>query len=526
MFVRTQLLLDQAAAYEKAGQWQNAADVCETLFQEGWKHGRVNDVLEAILRLGLLFGTHGRTAMAKEYFELALTISEKVGDDPHAARSLNSLGVQHQRSGDIETAEALYQQAKLVAARGDDSRTLGDVEVNLGIIANIRGELRTALMHYGSALAEYKKVAHHHRIARVLNNLGMLYIDLQDYEQAAATLDQALATCRAIDDIHVEGIVLTNRTELFLALGDLEEARRCCDDAYEIASRLSDGQLKADVLKSYGVIYRGTNKPHLAESHLREAISLAAHLNYPLVEADANRELALTLRRQDRNREALQALNRAHVLFSLLQAKQEQADIDKRFRQLEDDFLSIVAKWGESIEAKDKYTSGHCERVATYSCEIARAAGMSELDITWFRMGAFLHDVGKTVVPEAVLNKPGQLTPEERAVMEHHTVAGDQMLASIEFPWDIRAVVRSHHERWDGAGYPDRLSGEDIPYAARILHIADVFDALTTTRSYRDPLSPDDALALMESDHRSFDPELFILFKKLLPVLARSVPDA
>jgi putative nucleotidyltransferase with HDIG domain len=318
----------------------------------------------------------------------------------------------------------------------------------------------------------------------------------------------------------VEAIVLANRTELLLAMGDLSAARSTCDDAFEISSRIHDEALKADILKSYGIIYRGTNKLHLAESHFRQAMELASHLRRPLIEAEANRELALVLRQQDRNQDALAALNRAHALFTILQAKQEQADIDRRFRQLESDFLSLVAKWGESIEAKDRYTRGHCQRVAEYACLLAARAGFPERDMAWFRMGAFLHDVGKIEVPEEILNKPGRLTDEERRIMERHTIVGYETLASIEFPWDIRPMVRSHHERWDGRGYPDGLAAEAIPYSARILHIADVFDALTSTRSYRQPLEADEAFEVMLSDPGSFDPDLLALFSVLLPSLS------
>jgi putative nucleotidyltransferase with HDIG domain len=183
--------------------------------------------------------------------------------------------------------------------------------------------------------------------------------------------------------------------------------------------------------------------------------------------------------------------------------------------QLQEDFLSIVRMWGESIEEKDLYTRGHCQRVANYACRIAEEAGLSTSDLVWFRMGAFLHDVGKTEVPAEILNKPGRLTDEERHVIERHTIIGDQMLAASEFPWDIRPMIRWHHERWDGCGYPDGLKGREIPLTARILRIADVFDALTTTRSYRHPLSPQQALAMMEGDEGSFDPDLFELFKGL-----------
>jgi HD-GYP domain-containing protein (c-di-GMP phosphodiesterase class II) len=146
--------------------------------------------------------------------------------------------------------------------------------------------------------------------------------------------------------------------------------------------------------------------------------------------------------------------------------------------------------------------------------------------MVWFRMGAFLHDLGKTEVAEEILNKPGRLTDEERAAMERHPVIGDEMLAPVEFPWDIRPMVRSHHERWDGRGYPDGLVGDAIPVSARILRIADVFDALTTARSYRRRLPPEEALALMEEDEGSFDPEIFAIFKRVFPELVGRATEA
>jgi HD-GYP domain-containing protein (c-di-GMP phosphodiesterase class II) len=131
-------------------------------------------------------------------------------------------------------------------------------------------------------------------------------------------------------------------------------------------------------------------------------------------------------------------------------------------------------------------------------------------------MGALLHDVGKIVVPSSMLNKPGRLTAEEWATMKRHPQAGVHLLREIEFPWDIRPMVRHHHEHWDGGGYPDGLVGDDIPLSARILCIADVFDALTSSRSYRAGMTPGRALAVMRQDcGKIFDPGLFELFEVL-----------
>ncbi len=131
-------------------------------------------------------------------------------------------------------------------------------------------------------------------------------------------------------------------------------------------------------------------------------------------------------------------------------------------------------------------------------------------------MGALLHDVGKIVVPSSILNKPGPLTTEEWATMKRHPQAGVHLLREIEFPWDIRPMVRHHHEHWDGSGYPDGLVGDDIPLSARILCLADVFDALTSSRSYRAGLTRAHALSVMGEDcGKIFDPTLFELLEGL-----------
>nr|MBA3445961.1 HD-GYP domain-containing protein [Gemmatimonadales bacterium] len=168
--------------------------------------------------------------------------------------------------------------------------------------------------------------------------------------------------------------------------------------------------------------------------------------------------------------------------------------------------------WGQSIESADAYTHGHCERVATYSLAVACALGLDEAELTTIRLGAYLHDVGKVRVPHEILNKPGRLTREEFEVIQLHPVYGVELLAAIEFPWDIKPIIRWHHERYDGTGYPDRLKGDEIPVNAQIICIADVFDALTTTRSYRPAMSHREALLKMEESRGWWRPDVYQAF--------------
>jgi putative nucleotidyltransferase with HDIG domain len=167
----------------------------------------------------------------------------------------------------------------------------------------------------------------------------------------------------------------------------------------------------------------------------------------------------------------------------------------------------------------DDYTRWHCTRVADAATELARDAGLTDEQLVWFRTGALLHDIGKLHIPKAILEKPGALTPEEMEVVQQHPVVGVAMVAQLPLPWDVRPMVRHHHERWDGTGYPDRLARKSIPKTARILCIADVYDAMTHERPYHPAHTPDEAMLLMRAERgRMFDPELLDLF------LSRTLP--
>jgi putative nucleotidyltransferase with HDIG domain len=518
-------LLEHATVLERAGRWDEAASTLHAVYVASQEAEDPACLLEAVVRLGHCHRLAGRRELAQEMLELAHTLGELHSRADIAGRAVNGLGVLAQQRGDMEAAEALYLRANRFGRRARDQVLIGETEQNLGVVANIRGDLEVAQVRYETALRYLDHAESVRGRITSLNNLGLLLLAKGQLDQAGEYLESALRLCKEVGDVVREGAVHINHAELYLARGEMERAREACDDGFEIFSRLDDEQRQAEALRFYGVIYREMGKLHLAQIHLQRAIQITRPAN-PFLEAQAQREMARVLRMQGSNREALNALNRAHALFTGLQARPDVADVDQQVAELEDDFLSLVRFWGESIEAKDRYTMGHCARVADYACRIARQAGLTEREMVWFRMGAFLHDVGKTEVPEEILNKPGRLTDEERALMERHTVIGDEMLAPVEFPWDIRPMVRSHHERWDGNGYPDRLAAENIPRAARILRIADVFDALTTARSYRRPLSPDEALGIMVEDQGSFDPELFVLFLDLYPELAPTAREA
>jgi len=157
----------------------------------------------------------------------------------------------------------------------------------------------------------------------------------------------------------------------------------------------------------------------------------------------------------------------------------------KRAQELRASYMATVRALANAVEARDAYTGRHAERVAAYGLELAHAGDVPLARDQQTEFGFLLHDVGKVAVPDAILFKPGPLTAEERVLMEQHPVIGWEILRGIDFLGDAKLVVRHHHERWDGAGYPDGLTGDEIPVAARVFAIADALDALTTDRPYR-----------------------------------------
>ncbi len=158
-------------------------------------------------------------------------------------------------------------------------------------------------------------------------------------------------------------------------------------------------------------------------------------------------------------------------------------------------YLSTITSLARTVEAKDPYTSGHTERVADIALILAEELGFDESKLPAINVGAIIHDIGKIGVPDAILLKPGPLDPEEFAEMRRHPEMSSYIVAELDLPMEVKQMVRSHHERYDGCGYPDRLVGEEIPLAARILTVADTLDAMTSNRPYRQALSLDIALA-------------------------------
>jgi putative two-component system response regulator len=194
---------------------------------------------------------------------------------------------------------------------------------------------------------------------------------------------------------------------------------------------------------------------------------------------------------------------------SLLKLKQRTDELERA--------ESVLFSLARSIEGKDPYTHGHCERLSDYSTRLGEHLGLSEDQLIALRRAGIVHDVGKIAVPDAILLKPGSLTADEWKLIREHPVVGERICAPLKSFRFVLPIIRHHHEKFDGSGYPDGLRGENIPVTARVLQVVDVYDALTTDRPYKKAFSITDALQTMKQEVGKgwWDPRIFDEFERL-----------
>ena len=172
----------------------------------------------------------------------------------------------------------------------------------------------------------------------------------------------------------------------------------------------------------------------------------------------------------------------------------------KRYTDELESAESVILSLAMTVEARDAYTEGHCQRLATYAVALGEAMGLGDTDLAALHRGGYLHDVGKIGIADALLQKPGNLTPVERAVIQQHPLIGEELCGNLRSLARVRPIVRHHHEHRDGSGYPDGLVGDEIPLLAQIVATVDAYDAITTTRPYRSALPADHAHAELRRD--------------------------
>jgi HD-GYP domain-containing protein (c-di-GMP phosphodiesterase class II) len=508
-------LVHRARRAEGAGRHHEAIHLYEAALRTASDGDSTFGPAQLLRWIGSAHAAAGDAEAALDCYQASEAAARAVGSAGDVAHVVNCRGIIFFELGRLEEANRLFLEALQRAEECGEAGLVAMAGQNLGNVESVRGNPATALRWYVRSLRRYRELGVTEHCGPLLHNIGRAYTALGSWHEAESAFRCAETSCDTSHQASYKILIRLSRARMEQARSRLGPALAACRSARELSEHLGAPRWRGELLRQEGELHRRLGRPALAEEALQAALAEARRRRTPLLEAEVHRERARLLQEQGRHQEMLRCLNGAWAAYGRLQARHDLAELRRTRQALEQSFQSLVRDWSDSIESVDRYTRGHCDRVADHACSLATAAGMESWVLPWFRMGALLHDVGKVRVPSEILNKPGPLDDAEWEVMKAHPRAGVDLLADVDFPWDIRPMVLHHHERWDGGGYPGGLAGEDIPLPARILCVADVFDALTSHRSYRPAHHPGAALEIMAREAgRAFDPEIFALFRE------------
>lgn len=491
---------------------------------------------------GSAYFERGLYCAAEEQWLEWLRIAEETGSRLEKARALNALGVLYYSRHDFERAISYYERASAWIGDDEDPATLARVHSNLGWALWYMGNFHRAKYAFQYSLELFEPLGMEVLAARVRMGLGLLYLETAELDLAYDYTRQALTVFETHGDQNYEGRACINLGAVLTEKKDYDGARTFLDRAERIHRSRENKRMLAYTYTELARLYErrgdfGAAMDYCNRSLVtifsditqvdRMEVARLSHLFGRIFTAmgDYDKATGYLERAYDYYNilhVAHQKERVAHDLKiagcgtgNLLQARTRIAVEDGQFREqeLRLQYLNTFLCLADALEAKDPYTRGHSERVTAYALLIAHEMGLSHKEKEILGCAGRLHDVGKMTVSDTILNKPGRLTDEEYAHIKKHPKAGADMTRFILTSREALSLVRHHHERYDGKGYPDGLKGKEIPFLTRILSVADVYDALTSDRPYRPAFPHSKAMQIIiENSGTQFDPDVVAAF--------------
>ncbi len=491
----------------------------------------------------------------------AVEVARQLGDLRVLRKALTFLGLMRMETGSLVGATQSLSEALQVARQLGDDAEEAPVWNNLGLALQEAAQYGDALQCLERAAALAQKTSSYATTEmRALSNIAGCALHLHDVRRGVSAVRRATElnpNPANADDCFSRVLAESNYSRLLLEVGEIEQATQHCNLAREFAARAGTARAEFVASTTSGLIEVHAKNSDIGLTRLKKVLeqarqSLRSEVRDALsacisgYETAGQPDVALVylheLLAMNKEAKAAQVLmhHREHVA-QLEQATQPIGTIDTALvshqgklrvqlgeRELMRNRILLLEQQSVAAELHDDTTGEHCYRVGRMSSILGREIGLEDDVCFLIDLAARLHDIGKLVVPDAILLKPGKLTPGEREIMETHTTAGADILAKSNIPQMHVAeeIARHHHERWDGSGYPLKLVGTAIPIAARVAALADVFDALTHVRPYKHAWKVSEALAEIKSLRgKQFDPELTDIFLDLVPKLQRQHGD-
>ncbi len=472
------------AAFEEANLWLSAAE--RLIIHE--------EQASALNALGCISLEIYEWDTAIKYFQRAL----KIASQPSTrAKLYKNLGLTYFRKDDLISAKKAYEESLKNSWAIKDVRFHAQLHMDFGGIMR-EVDLDEAIVHSAKALSLFQGAGDLTTEGRIRNNLGILYAQKGKYKEAEENLIFALELLHRTGDTKDLTYTFTEIARLYYEMKSLNKAKEYCKKALETIFSDVTVMNKSEVAKVrylFGLIFE-------VEGHLAKA--------YEYVEKACQyfEEYRLI---QD-SKKAKKTLKRIQEKISM-SPEYRYDNLSEEDRQLQylDTFLCI----GDSLEAKDKYTRNHSERVAGYAVRIAKHMDLPKDQRELLSKIGRVHDIGKIMIAEEILRKPTHLTDEEFAIVKLHPSMGEMILKNRFLVDEGLFLVRHHHERYDGKGYPDGITGDELPLLCSILSVADAYDAMTSHRPYRPALFHSSALKELEKcAGTQFNPDVVGVFKK------------
>ena len=502
-----------AGAHHAAGQYPEALGVLERLLIMRRAQADALGEATALCNLGGLQISMGRYSGATESMLSAYAVVQPLIAGSLAARRLLgnivfNLGNLHLDMNNPEGALPYFREAHHSAQERGDESMLVNALLNIAVAQHESGDCAAAHVSYLAALEKAQSL-HNRRVeALALDGLGRLSMQDGAYPQAAVAYRQAGQIAGEIGDLEGQLDARLHLGEVLERLGQPGQATQELIGALHLARAVGRPKAECDIHRALYQLYARSGDVAQAFSHLEQLY----HQERDLLSAEASERVRDLSTRFDLERAQTEAELIQLRLIAAEEARAEaEAQVHERTLSLERAQLEVVTRLAVAAEYRDDSTGQHTWRVGHYSAAIAGKLGVAAEETELLSAAARLHDVGKIGIPDAILLKPGKLSAEEYSHMKVHAEIGARMLSggSTRLLEMAEQIAWAHHERWDGAGYPRRLLGEAIPLVARIVAVADVFDALTHVRPYKAAWSVEEALAEIGAQSGTqFDPRV------------------